>query len=71
MILGEIIFDEQEENVSKTIKNRTLNETTSEMTQGIQFTDLDYGKNSQFYMADELIVEHGKLKWLSLFKNCT
>ena len=24
MILGEIIFDQQEENVSKTIKNRTL-----------------------------------------------
>ena len=71
MILGEIIFDEQEENVSKTIKNRTLNETTSEMTQGIRFTDLDYGKNSQFYMADELIVKHGKLKWLSLFKKCT
>ena len=80
MILGEIIFDQQEENVSKTIKNRTLNETTSEMIQGIQFTDLDYGKNSQFYMADELIVAdklnqgnklNRKLKWLSLFEDCT
>lgn len=72
MILGEIIFEQKEENVSQTIKHRTLNETTSEMTQGIEFTDLDYGKGNNFYMADRLIEDNEKkLKWLSLFEDCT
>ena len=67
MILGEIIFDEKDENSSKTYSKRVLNEELSDIYRGIEFIDLDYNKNKNFYMADEIIEEQGTLKWLLLF----